>query len=162
MSTMQGRSGWMTGLLLSAVLALTGMASAHAGAPKPVIERAVKGEQCVEDTDYMRRNHMKVLNHHRDKTVLQGIRTPQHSLKGCIDCHHSPKTGSVAAQPENFCASCHAYAAVKIDCFDCHSTKPGVAPPANPQPSGALHDRPKLASRANTGFGVHDLAGAPR
>ena len=42
------------------------------------------------------------------------------SLKGCIDCHASSKTGSVLGE-EGFCSSCHAYAAVKIDCFECHT-----------------------------------------
>ncbi|MBV5325306.1 MAG: hypothetical protein J0626_08585, partial [Rhodospirillaceae bacterium] len=45
------------------------------GAPKPVITKAVKGEQCVEPTDFMRRNHMKLLNHQRDETVIEGVRT---------------------------------------------------------------------------------------
>lgn len=161
MGKMQGRTGWMAGLLLVAA-AFLGISPAHAGAPKPVIEKAVKGEQCVEDTEFMRRNHMKVLNHHRDKTVIEGIRTRQHSLKGCIDCHHSPKTGSVAASKENFCSSCHTYAAVKIDCFDCHSTKPNAAPAAYPQPSGAWHHGQKLADRSRTGISVQELPGVAR
>ena len=159
MSKIQGCSGWMSGLLLSAVLAVAGLSVAHAGAPKPVIEKAVKGEQCVEDTDYMRRNHMKLLDHHRDKTVIEGVRTRQHSLKGCIDCHASAKTGSVAAAKENFCVSCHTYAAVKIDCFDCHSTKP-QSPSA--LTSDAAHHRHKLAARTKTGISVQELAGAAR
>ncbi len=90
----------------------------------PPIERATKGERCVEDTASMRRNHMRFLEHQRDATVHNGIRGAKHSLKGCIDCHASRTTGSVAAAPGDFCVSCHAYAAVKIDCFDCHATKP--------------------------------------
>ena len=34
------------------------------------------------------------------------------------------RSQSVAASDTNFCVSCHAYAAVKIDCFECHATKP--------------------------------------
>jgi [DsrC]-trisulfide reductase subunit J len=94
------------------------------GAPKPVIAEPIKGERCVEPDDYMRRHHMELLLHHRDETVLQGIRTKKYSLKGCVDCHASKKTGSVATAKDDFCVSCHSYAAVKIDCFDCHSTKP--------------------------------------
>ena len=26
-----------------------------------------------------------------------------------------------------FCQSCHAYTATKIDCFECHATKPAAA-----------------------------------
>jgi hypothetical protein len=94
------------------------------GAPKPVIAEPIKGEHCVEPDDYMRRHHMELLMHQRDETVLLGIRTKKYSLKGCIDCHASKKTGSVATAKDDFCVSCHSYAAVKIDCFDCHSTKP--------------------------------------
>ena len=102
---------------LAAAMVWAGMLPAQAGAPKPVIEKAVKGQQCVEDTEYMRKNHMKVLDHHRDKTVIEGIRTKKHSLKECINCHASEKTGSVAKSKDDFCVSCHSYAAVKIDCF---------------------------------------------
>ncbi|WP_296815719.1 hypothetical protein [Thiobacillus sp.] len=65
------------------------------GAPKPVITKAVKGEQCVEPNDFMRRNHMKVLLHHRDETVLEGIRTKKYSLKECINCHASEKLAAL-------------------------------------------------------------------
>ncbi len=96
---------------------------AMAGAKTPVLEKG-KGEQCVEDTQFMRRNHMDLLKHHRNDTVRKGIRTTKHSLKGCVDCHASAKTGSVAASKDDFCAACHHYAAVKLDCWDCHATKP--------------------------------------
>jgi hypothetical protein len=93
----------------------------------PPVERALKGERCVEDTATMRRDHMRFLEHQRDATVHGGIRGARHSLKGCIDCHASARTGSVAQAPTDFCISCHAYAAVKLDCFDCHSTRPARA-----------------------------------
>ena len=81
-----------------------------------------RGEQCVEPTEDMRRNHMKYILHQRDKTVHQGIRTVKHSLKNCVDCHADPKTSSVLGQ-EGFCSSCHEFASVKIDCFSCHTDK---------------------------------------
>jgi hypothetical protein len=34
----------------------------------------------------------------------------------------------VAASDTNFCQSCHTYAAVKLDCFECHTNKPQVKP----------------------------------
>jgi hypothetical protein len=92
--------------------------------PKPVVERAAKGEQCVADPGFMRRNHMDLLAHQRDDTVRGGIRGAKYSLKDCIDCHASVRTMSVAKAETNFCVSCHTYAAVKIDCFECHSSKP--------------------------------------
>lgn len=85
---------------------------------------------CVEPVPVMRRNHMKYLLRHRDLTMHEGIRTKKFSLKECIDCHNapSPKDGKVASiedkNHDHFCSTCHSYAAVKIDCFDCHSDKP--------------------------------------
>lgn len=121
--------------LVAVALAISGMAvSLQATAtevastqqtrvPKPVIEPG-KGDRCVEDTDYMRKNHMKLLTHQRDETMHKGVRTVKHSLKNCIECHASQKTNTVVGSNENFCQSCHAYTAVKIDCFECHATKP--------------------------------------
>jgi hypothetical protein len=86
------------------------------------------GEKCVEPTEFMKRNHMKLILHQRDKTVHQGIRTVKYSLKNCIYCHATPTRENPAVRSVlgegHFCQSCHAYNAVKIDCFECHSSKP--------------------------------------
>ncbi|MBN4079263.1 hypothetical protein JYT26_01345 [Beggiatoa alba] len=101
--------------------------AAIAGAPMPDIPKAVKGDQCVEDVDFMRRNHMDILSHQRDDTVYDGIRTKQHSLKGCFTCHivtgadNQPVT---VKDPRHFCRVCHDYAAVSMDCFQCHTSIP--------------------------------------
>ena len=130
-----------------------------AGAPKPVITKAVKGEQCVEDTDIMRRDHMKFLNHHRDETVVEGIRTKKYSLKECINCHASEKTGSVAAAKDDFCVSCHSYAAVKIDCFECHSTKPQGSVAQHALNAETAHYKHKLAAQATSKVSAEEMAG---
>lgn len=147
--------------LTTAVLAWAGADDQpkRGGAPKPVISKAVKGEHCVEPNDFMRRNHMKVLNHHRDATVLEGIRSKKFSLKGCVDCHASEKTGSVATAKDDFCVSCHSYAAVKIDCFDCHSTKPQTATTMHPLNAEAAHYKHKLAAQAPSKVNREDMAG---
>lgn len=118
-------------LLAAAVLAGTApLASADAGrVPKPAIV-VEKGDKCVADKDTMRRDHMKFLKHQRDLTMREGIRTTQHSLNECISCHASQKTGSVIGSNDNFCQGCHAYAAVKLDCFECHQAKPKAFTPA--------------------------------
>lgn len=100
--------------------------SAFAGAPKPDIPKG-KGDQCVEDTDFMRKNHMEILNHQRDETVHRGIRTKKHSLKECMECHAVFDNSGQAVthlDSRHFCVQCHEYASVKIDCFDCHASKP--------------------------------------
>ena len=90
-----------------------------------------KGEQCVEDVEWMSSNHFETVLHQRDETVIHGIRTTKHSLKNCIDCHITPNANGSYARysnsEEHFCASCHEYAAVSIDCFQCHADRPESA-----------------------------------
>jgi len=99
------------------------------GVPMPVIPMG-QGDTCVEDTDFMRRNHMDMLKHQRDETMLRGLRAEQHSLKECISCHavNGPDSKPVTvSSPQHFCRSCHDYAAVSIDCFQCHASRPESA-----------------------------------
>lgn len=100
--------------------------SAFAGAPKPDIPKG-KGDKCVEDTDFMRKNHMELLLHQRDETMQRGVRTKKHALKECIECHAVYDNGGQAVShldSKHFCVQCHEYASVSIDCFDCHASKP--------------------------------------
>jgi hypothetical protein len=90
---------------------------------------------CVEPTDIMRRDHMELIKHQRDETVHNGIRSTKHSLAGCIDCHVGTEAegASVGASvPVNaegqFCNTCHRFAAVHLNCFDCHATIPTAEP----------------------------------
>ena len=122
---------------LTLLLAFNAAASVQAAAPQagsnsvphPVIERARTGP-CVADPAFMRRNHMKLLTQQRDDTLRSGDRSGKYSLKACVACHASPTSRSVNAESSNFCQSCHNYAAVKIDCFECHANQPAdsVAP----------------------------------
>lgn len=114
----------MTRLAAAAFIALLAIAvSADTGkaqrVPLPVV-KIEKGEACVAPVEEMRRDHMKMLFRQRDRTMREGIRTTRFSLKDCVECHASQHTGSVLGE-EGFCSSCHAYASVKIDCFECHS-----------------------------------------
>jgi hypothetical protein len=115
-------------LLLAAAAAASASAAALADAPVIKIER---GEACVAPVAEMRRDHMDMLLHQRDRTLRQGIREPRFSLKGCVDCHAAHETGSVLGK-DGFCSSCHEYAAVKIDCFECHSPHPQKRAAAKP------------------------------
>jgi hypothetical protein len=105
--------------LLAASVIGAALAAERAAGPEVIIEKPGK---CVEPTDFMRRNHMKLLLHQRDITVHEGIVSQRYSLAGCIDCHASSKTGSVLGE-KGFCESCHAYAGVRPDCFECHSPR---------------------------------------
>lgn len=111
-------------------LLLPVLAFASDRVPKPVISIDKPG-RCVEDTETMRLEHPDMLKHQRDQTMREGIRTRQRSLKECVGCHASTKTGSVLGE-KGFCQSCHDYASVRLDCFGCHASKPKLATGAKP------------------------------
>lgn len=105
--------------IAAAIVAALLAAAGFAEVAKPTI-KIERGEACVAPVAEMRRDHMKMLVHQRDRTMRQGVRETRFSLKGCVDCHASRETGSVLGS-DGFCESCHTYAAVKIDCFECHT-----------------------------------------
>ena len=119
-------------LAVAGIVSGTGTSDARAadGVPLPALVKATKGEACVEPIPVIRREHMKFLMHQRDDTVHEGIRTTRHSLVGCIDCHAAKDAAGQWVRidaPGQFCASCHAYVSVEIDCFGCHAALPAVA-----------------------------------
>ena len=142
---------WLRLAVLAAAAAFMAVPSleAAAGVDLPKLVKG-KGDKCVEDTQFMRRNHMDLLKHHRDETMRKGIRTTQHSLKKCVECHASEQTGSVAASKQDFCVACHSYASVKLDCWDCHATKPGKQPVQQAAMPGAS---PLMATTQNGASG---------
>jgi hypothetical protein len=99
-------------------------------------------QECVEPEEEMRKNHMNYILHQRDKTMHEGIRTRQHSLEECVNCHtakdeqgeYIPVNGQ-----DQFCSSCHTYASVSIDCFQCHATKPERPSTLHKLSGGAVH-----------------------
>ena len=89
--------------------------------------KADKLDQCVEPTEVMQKEHFEFLYHQRENTVEKGIRTKNHSLANCIDCHvsHDEKGKPIPVNAEGqFCQTCHVKTAVNIDCFSCHATVP--------------------------------------
>ncbi len=139
--------GWLAAALSALLLAGVTPATAEEGHGAHAGHKLIaKGDKCVRDEDYMRRNHMKLLKHQRDDTMRKGIRGSQDSLKNCIECHVNPKTNSVASTKEDFCMGCHSYAAVKLDCFECHSSKPktpaaGMHPIVSPEQKSEGKDK---------------------
>ncbi len=120
--------------LLLAGLCLTLPLSLFAAGDLPVVPKAKTKATaeygCVNPIDDMRRNHMDYLLHQRDDTMHRGIRTTKYSLAKCVECHISADDeGNYAefGESEHFCSSCHNYAAVTIDCFQCHNDKPESA-----------------------------------
>nr|VFJ42402.1 MAG: hypothetical protein BECKDK2373B_GA0170837_100125 [Candidatus Kentron sp. DK] len=129
------RKFWLLLLLAVASIALGGVSLAEQG-ELSLGENAVmsvgKSGKCVGPTAVMRREHMDFLLEQRDKTMRHGIRGGDHALKKCIDCHEDLKRGeqgqlvssdrpiSVNDPRDGFCQTCHQFAAVRIDCFQCH------------------------------------------
>ena len=98
--------------------------------PMPNIPKA-QGGACVRDPAFMRRWHMTMLMHQRDVTVHEGDRSGDFAIDKCVNCHvvkgDDGKPVSYA-DPRHFCRSCHSYASVQIDCFDCHASRPSRRP----------------------------------
>jgi len=121
-----------TAVLVSALLVgITAIApvSAESGALAPRPPKG-KGEKCIADTAFMRRNHMQMLLRHRTEAVRSGVHTPQHGLDDCITCHAVAGSDGKPVSfesPQHFCRTCHNYAAVSIDCFECHASRPDEA-----------------------------------
>ncbi len=113
-------------LVVALLLLLLGGGVANADVSLPNLPRG-KGTSCVAPTEMMRKNHMDYLLHQRDLTVRNGVRTERYSLVGCVQCHAQKNDhGNFIAvdAPGQFCQSCHDFASVKLDCFECHATKP--------------------------------------
>ena len=135
---------WAAGTLVVLLLSVGAYAASNAAdklgrtaKPEIVIDRSKSGDKCVEETSYMRKNHMKLLMHQRDETMHKGIRTKEHSLQNCIACHASTKDNNVLGSNEHFCQGCHTYAAVKLDCWECHASKPKQTAIKSTEPSTA-------------------------
>lgn len=122
-------------LAVAFLMTAGGFASAEQNDALSVGGAAVSGgksTECVEPVPVMRREHMDFLLRQRDETMHQGIRSGNYSLVGCVDCHEDLKRDNQGRlvpsdipisvnDPENgFCQMCHQYAAVNIDCFQCH------------------------------------------
>lgn len=88
--------------------------------PKPEKPKASVAKQCVMPTEYMRAEHMKVVDDWRNQVVRYGDRiwtSPSGqsfnmSLSNtCMECHNDKA---------KFCDKCHNYVGVTPYCWDCH------------------------------------------
>jgi len=96
-------------------------------APQPdliLTAKAKAAKVCVRSTEYMKAEHMQLLDVWRDSVVRRGERiyvSPEGkeytmSLSNtCLDCH---------SNKADFCDRCHNYASVRPYCWDCHIDNP--------------------------------------
>ena len=71
-------------VVLGALFATSFMAQSQSDAENSssaLNKQVTTGESCVKDTSWMRRNHMELLKHDRDRTLRQGIRPVDGSIK---------------------------------------------------------------------------------
>jgi hypothetical protein len=98
-----------------------------AKASRPVLEKPVGQTKCVEDTAFMRQNHMQMLNEWRTMSVRNGVTyytsksdNARHEMsltKTCLKCHE---------KRDRFCDRCHNYANVAPTCWNCHNGPKGT------------------------------------
>ncbi len=96
-----------------------------APAPEVVLtEKAKAAKQCVMPTDFMKTEHMQLLDLWRLK-VVRGLEREFVNADGkafdmslsntCLDCH---------SNKAEFCDRCHNYASVRPYCWDCYIDNP--------------------------------------
>ena len=93
--------------------------------PEPILTtKAKEAKVCVEDTAYMKAEHMHLLDVWRDTVVRDAERVYvnaegkafEMSLSNtCLECH---------SNKAEFCDRCHTYASADPYCWDCHIDNP--------------------------------------
>ncbi|MBS3910010.1 MAG: sulfate reduction electron transfer complex DsrMKJOP subunit DsrJ [Actinobacteria bacterium] len=92
--------------------------------PEPNLDtpeiRKLEEKKCVESAEFMKAEHMSLLNKWRDMSVRDettvyvasdGDRHTVSLQNTCMRCHSNKK---------EFCDKCHEYTGVKPYCWDCH------------------------------------------
>ncbi len=83
--------------------------------------KALAAGTCVRSTDYMKTQHMQLLDDWRNSVVREGKRIYENpegkafkmSLTDtCLDCH---------SEKAEFCDRCHTYVSVAPKCWNCHN-----------------------------------------
>ena len=96
-------------------------------APAPELQltdKAKAAKVCVRSTEYMKAEHMQLLDLWRHTVVRNGQRTFVNSSgqefnmslsNTCLDCH---------TNKAEFCDRCHEYASARPYCWECHIDNP--------------------------------------
>lgn len=87
--------------------------------PDPEVK--TESKYCVMPKEYMRSNHMVLLDEWRDSVIRDGdrskvfagiIKYDKSLSNSCMKCHNNKK---------NFCDRCHERLSVNPTCWDCHN-----------------------------------------
>ncbi len=88
--------------------------------PKVSLPQGPGMEECIEDVQFMRSEHMALLNEWRDEALREGNRVYVSSTgkkweislqNTCMECH---------ANYDDFCKKCHDTNSVDPYCWSCH------------------------------------------
>ncbi len=116
--------------------------------PDLVLPTKADQKECVASLEFMRRDHMALLNVWRTEVVRDGI-TYYKSANGkefemrytrtCLGCH---------ANTSQFCDQCHNYIGVSVYCWDCHNTPVSVG--AGSSAAKILNTKPEILNKSKT------------
>ncbi len=144
---------WFTVSLAMLMLVALGSGLSGCDSEPPKLMKAVKqfktDKELEEHMSHIRKDHMELLRHKRDKTMYLGIRTKTNSLKACINCHVPEQhNGKILrhTDPEHFCATCHNYVSADPDCFQCHVDHPVKQDVAKHSETDSFTHKPEVAT----------------
>lgn len=125
---MKDRKWIITGIVVfMALLTLPFWYNMGKAAPAPELELTAKAKaakECVMPTDFMKSDHMQLLDTWRHQVVrnserifvnAEGKEFNMSLSNTCLDCH---------SNKAEFCDRCHNYASVEPYCWDCHIDNP--------------------------------------
>ncbi len=113
-------------LLIPAAFAAGQVAEEGWTRPQPNFAKLARAHK-NDDPTVMIRNHPNFLMNVRSITVYRGVRKDINKIEKCVDCHAVKGADGQPVgfdNPKHFCVGCHYRAAVSIDCFECHNSKP--------------------------------------
>ncbi len=136
---MYDRGKIITGVVIALILLtlpLVYLSASGDGGYVPELQSPAYGDECIESEEFMRENHMTLLDEWRNTVVRGGNRTYTASdgreyymglarstepellrlqtglpLGACLSCHTDKSV---------FCDTCHSYSGVEPECWSCH------------------------------------------
>ena len=108
-------------IVLMPVLANHGRVAALPGSAleTPEISKLTE-QQCIEPVEYMRANHMLLLEDWRNVVVREGFSRYESSAGQVYEMSLEDSCFSCHSNRAEFCASCHDYVGIDPNCWSCH------------------------------------------
>ena len=107
-------------LVIASVVFAHGDEDHNAGYSSKAKTMIENGKSFHKDVSLVRKMHPVFMNHKRDKTLRQGVRSEEASLKGCVNCHGDKSGNKRIDDKGQFCSTCHEKVGTSVDCFSCH------------------------------------------